>query len=190
MESPAQVFILLSIHNRSHFTLVLPTQNKHLEGAPDPFPSLADPSPVIVRTNGHVKEELDTESHSAFPSLSSTPAVPPAKPTWGSSSAPRIKSVFSKQPVVSDSFALQVDVSNAGKDGKPTSLGEVMKQVMANFKVKLEASANQKTRQTTFHIKADSQKELDKAKRTLLAHLSPVVSVLRSFPVYCVFTAL
>jgi len=69
-----------------------------------------------------------------------------------------------------------VDLSNASKDGKPASLGEVMKQVMAKYKVKLEASANQKTRQTTFHIKGDTQKELDKAKRTLLALLSPVVS--------------
>ena len=50
-----------------------------------------------------------------------------------------------------------------------------MKRVMTQYKVKLEASLNQKTRQTTFYIKSDSQKELDKAKRSLLALLSPVV---------------
>lgn len=70
-----------------------------------------------------------------------------------------------------------MDLSNTGKDGKPGTLGEVMKQVMAKYKVKVEASANQKARQTTFHIKADTQKELDKAKRSLLALLSPVVRI-------------
>jgi hypothetical protein len=50
-----------------------------------------------------------------------------------------------------------------------------MKQVMANHKIKIEASTNQKTRQTTFHLKAESRKELEKGKRSLLASLSPVV---------------
>jgi hypothetical protein len=50
-----------------------------------------------------------------------------------------------------------------------------MKQVAGKFKVKIEASTNQRTRQTTFHLKADSQKELDKAKKALLASLSPLV---------------
>jgi hypothetical protein len=50
-----------------------------------------------------------------------------------------------------------------------------MKQITTKYKVKLEASLNQKTRQTTFYIKSDTQKELDKAKRSLLALLSPVV---------------
>ena len=68
-----------------------------------------------------------------------------------------------------------MDLSNAGKDGRSATLGEVMKQVMAKYKVKIDASANQRTRQTTFHVKAESQKELDKAKRSLLALLSPVV---------------
>jgi len=68
-----------------------------------------------------------------------------------------------------------IDLTNSGKDGKPASLGEVIKQVIAKYKVKVEASANQKARQTTFHVKAESQKELDKAKRSLLALLSPVV---------------
>ena len=141
--------------------------------------------PVKPRANGRVKEDLDTESHSAFPLLSapsstapSSSAVAPVKPTWGSASAPRLKSSLSRQPVVSDSFELHVDLSNAAKDGKPTSLGEIMKQIMAKYKVKIEASTNQKTRQTTFHIKADTQKEIDRAKRILFAQLSPIVSAL------------
>jgi hypothetical protein len=57
------------------------------------------------------------------------------------------------------------------------TLGEVMKTVMTKHnKVKIESSTNQRTRQTTFNVKAESQKELDKAKRSLLAALSPVVS--------------
>jgi hypothetical protein len=68
-----------------------------------------------------------------------------------------------------------IDLSSAGRDGKPTTLGEIMKQVMANHKIRIEASTNQKTRQTTFHLKADSRKELEKGKRSLLASLSPVV---------------
>jgi hypothetical protein len=65
-----------------------------------------------------------------------------------------------------------------------------MKQVMAKYKVKLEASANQKTRQTTFHVRAETQKELDKAKRSLLALLSPVVRCFPSqFPNLCLIFA-
>jgi hypothetical protein len=48
---------------------------------------------------------------------------------------------------------------------------------MQNYKVKVEASTNQK-RETIFYLKSDYQKELDKAKRHLLALLSPVVSTL------------
>lgn len=55
-----------------------------------------------------------------------------------------------------------------------------MKQVMTKYKVKLDASRNERTRQTTFHVKADTQKELDKAKRSLLALLSPVVCLIYS----------
>lgn len=77
--------------------------------------------------------------------------------------------------MVTDSFTLSASELAVNKDGKPTSLGEIMKQIMSKFKVRIEASANQRTRQTTFHMKSESQKELDRAKRNLLALLSPVV---------------
>jgi hypothetical protein len=121
---------------------------------------------------------LDTEFQSAFPSLASaTPiATTAVKSAWGAASGPRIKPNVTKAPVFTDSFTLgAIDLSNTGKDGKPATLGEIMKQVMAKYKVKVEASGNQRTRQTTFHIKAETQKELDKAKRSLLALLSPTV---------------
>jgi predicted KAP-like P-loop ATPase len=99
--------------------------------------------------------------------------------------------VVKQAPVFADSFTISsMDLSNSGKDGKPATLGEVMKQVMAKYKVKLEASANQKTRQTTFHVRAETQKELDKAKRSLLALLSPVVRCFPSqFPNLCLIFA-
>lgn len=78
--------------------------------------------------------------------------------------------------MISESFTIPaVDLSTAGRDGKPTSLGEVMRQIMNQHKVRIEASTNQKSRQTTFFLKSESQKELDKAKKTLLAQLSPTV---------------
>lgn len=50
-----------------------------------------------------------------------------------------------------------------------------MRMVTTRHKVKLEASPNHKTRDTTFYLKADSQKDLEKATRSLVALLSPVV---------------
>ncbi|KAH7888537.1 hypothetical protein F5I97DRAFT_1853381 [Phlebopus sp. FC_14] len=151
-------------------------QKRHaLEGAPDPFPSLQEGNPV--KSVG-MQEEVDTDSHTAFPSLapSAAPAVAPTRSAWGTDAGPRIKANVKTQPMVSDSFTLTVQLP-VNKNGKTVTLGEVMKQVMAKFKVKVEASANQRTRQTTFHIKSESQKDLEKAKRNLLASLSPVVTV-------------
>ena len=120
---------------------------------------------------------MDTTDEVAFPSLVSATPNTSASSVWGSATGPRIKPTVNKAPVFTESFTLSsIDLSNAGKDGKSASLGEVIKQVIAKYKVKIEASANQKALQTTFHVKAESQKELDKAKRSLLALLSPIVS--------------
>ncbi|KAI6110629.1 hypothetical protein EDD16DRAFT_1239358 [Pisolithus croceorrhizus] len=153
-----------------------------LEGAPDPFPVLGEEAPVRARD---ARDALNTDSHSDFPSLvSSTPAAQlPPKSAWGADSGPRIKANVRSQPTVSDSFTLSAIVLPTTKDGKPVSLGEVMKQVMSKFKVKIEASANQKARQTTFHMKAESEKDLEKAKRHLLSFLSPVVTLTVLAPV-------
>ncbi|KAH9979180.1 SCP160 protein [Russula compacta] len=151
----------------------------HLEGAPDPFPSEAFSAPVSKSQN---LVPLDTDSQEAFPSLAPSPVtVPkPVPSAWGAPAGPRLAAHVSQ---ATDSFTLSaIDLSSAGKDGKPTTLGEIMKQVMANHKIKIEASTNQKTRQTTFHIKADSRKELEKGKRSLLASLSPVVSIVVNAP--------
>ncbi|KAF8160830.1 SCP160 protein [Crassisporium funariophilum] len=160
-------------------------QKRHeLDGAPDPFPSLSQATPAKTRAPPTIP--LDTGSEIAFPSLASaTPATSqPAASAWGSAAGgPRIKPVVHKAPIFTDSFNLSaIDLTNAGKDGKSATLGEVIKQVVAKYKVKIEASGNQKARQTTFHVKAESQKELDKAKRSLLALLSPVVTLVINAP--------
>ncbi|KAF9454024.1 hypothetical protein P691DRAFT_755082 [Macrolepiota fuliginosa MF-IS2] len=160
-------------------------QKRHeLEGAPDPFPSLGEvtATPVKSKVKQATKMELDTLSESAFPSLAPSASAPtaPVASAWG---GPRIRAAVVKQPVFSDSFTLSaIDLSNAGKDGRPATLGEVMKQVTMKYKVKLEASPNQKTRQTTFYLKAESEKDLEKAKRSLVALLSPVITLVINAP--------
>jgi hypothetical protein len=161
-------FLILTLYQRRH----------DLEGAPDPFPSLSENSHLGPREKAKPGPvALDTQSEDAFPSLASATPGPAAQTqsAWGS--GPRIKApVIPKAPVFTDSFTLAaMDLSNAGRDGRAASLGEVIKTVMTKYKVKIEASGNQRTRQTTFHIKGESQKELDKAKRSLLALTSPVV---------------
>lgn len=88
------------------------------------------------------------------------------------SARPRIKASG-----VTESFILQdIDLSNAGKDGRPTTLGEVTRGITQKFKVKIEASTNHR-KETTFYMKSESQKELDKAKEALVAVCSPVVTL-------------
>lgn len=139
-----------------------------LEGAPDPFPTRDEDFSVKTRDGQRV---LDTDSQSDFPALSSAPL----KHTRDADSGPRIKASIRSQPMVSHSFTQSSIALPTTKDGRPLSLGEVMKRVMSKFKVKIEASANQKARQTTFHMKSDSENELEKAKRHLLSLLSPMV---------------
>lgn len=166
-------------------------QKKHdVEGGPDPFPAFSDDT-VQPRTKS-VKQELDTDSHQAFPSLASSgPAAKPAtQSAWGASNGPRIKPIITKQPVFTDSFTLGM-VELITKDNKPVTVGEVIKQVMAKYnKVKVEASGNQRSRQTTFHMKAESQRELDKAKRLLLALLSPIETLKVNAPVSTIPTVI
>jgi len=114
-----------------------------------------------------------------FPALASTASADkqPVASAWGASTGPRIKVAAPKSKGVTDSFTLSaIDVSHAGRDGKATSLGDVMKNTMTKFKVKVEASTQRKTGQTTFFIKSESEKEVEKAKRHLVAILSPTVS--------------
>lgn len=163
-------------------------QKKHLEGAPDPFP--ADPVPATAFHVTAPPSPLDAvvDADTAFPALgsSSNPSVSSSisGTAWGFSSGPRIRPSMIQKPVFTDSFTLNaIDLSHTVKDRKPITLGEVMKQVMAKYNVKIDASANQRARQTTFHLKADTQKDLDKAKRNLVALLSPVTTLVIQAPI-------
>jgi hypothetical protein len=123
------------------------------------------------------QDPSDADSITDFPTLA--PSAPPAasapgKSAWGSDAGPRIKATIKATPVFTDSFTI-TQVELPVRDGKQTSLGEIMKQVITKFKVKIEASTNQ-NRHTTFYMRAESQKDLEKAKRNLLASLSPLAS--------------
>ena len=137
------------------------------------------PIPVAPSRSRQSQQELDTGSHDAFPSLSPSPAAPTqAQPTtsaWGAK-------LRVKPSGVTESFILQdIDLSSAGKDGRSTTLSEVTRNITQKFKVKIEASTNHK-KETTFYLKSESQKELDKAKNELVAACSPVVTLIIQAP--------
>ncbi|XP_006460828.1 hypothetical protein AGABI2DRAFT_221059 [Agaricus bisporus var. bisporus H97] len=164
-------------------------QRRHeLEGAPDPFPSFAEVNHTKAKVKVASKADLDTQSETAFPSLAPS-ASTPAAPTTSAWGGPRIRPAVPKQPVFSNSITLPaIDLSSAGRDGKQATLGEIMKRVTTKYKVKLEASTNQKTRQTTFFLKAESEKDLEKAKRSLVALLSPDTTLVINAPASTIAT--
>jgi len=158
-------------------------QKRHeLEGAPDPFPSLSGqtgPTPVAPSRSRQSQQKLDTGCLDDFPSLSASPAAAtqtqPTTSAWAT--RPRIK-----PSGVTESFTLpDIDLSGAGKDGRPATLSEVTRGIMQKFKVKIEASTNQK-KDTTFYLRSESQKELDKARKALVAICSPVVTLIVQAP--------
>ncbi|EJD52559.1 hypothetical protein AURDEDRAFT_111219 [Auricularia subglabra TFB-10046 SS5] len=168
----------------------LQRRRQELEGAPDPFPALPGAEPV-ARHAAHKQApaaataQLDTDDSQAFPALAPAPkaAPTPAKapaPGWGA--GPRITPPVSR--LVTDTFELDVvDLSIAGKDGKrAASLSEVLRNVNAKFKVKTEAS-QQPNGYTLFTLKGDSQKDLDKARKQLIALLSPQITLTVNAPV-------
>ncbi|KIJ49616.1 hypothetical protein M422DRAFT_205079 [Sphaerobolus stellatus SS14] len=161
-------------------------QRRHqLEGAPDPFPALGEDKPQPKRPSPAASAPLDTRSTSMFPALAS--AAPagkqPVASVWGADTGPRIKVAAPKNKGITESFTLNaVDLSHAGRDNKATNLGEVMKNTMNKFKVKVEASTQRKTGQTTFFIKGESEREVEKAKRHLVAVSSPKVTLTVNVP--------
>ncbi|QRV79572.1 Vigilin 1 [Ceratobasidium sp. AG-Ba] len=175
-------------------------QQKHseLEGAPDPFPPMSQngtgtgPSAGAARRRQR-NEPLDTESESAFPSLASSAPPKAAAPVSAWATAPRIQQSAARvTSLISDSFVIEnIDLSTAGKDGKPTTLAEIMKRIQAQLKnVKLEASTQRKDgrSKTSFVIKAENGNDLESAKRKLTAALSPIVTKVIQAPVSAIGT--
>ena len=79
-------------------------------------------------------------------------------------------------PVVQETLSLTgIDPSaNHGKDGKPKSLGDTIKDVQTKFKVKIEVFSQRNSNQTTFTITGASYNAVESAKRALTISLSPV----------------
>ncbi|KIM31115.1 hypothetical protein M408DRAFT_327405 [Serendipita vermifera MAFF 305830] len=146
---------------------------KQLEGAPDPFPSLSEPS-QRASGSGSNTAPLNTESEDLFPSLATptTPRAPP--PSW---TGRVVKPVSA--PVFTDSFSLTgIDPSaNHSRDGKPKSLSDILKDVSAKFKVKVEVFSQRTSNQTTFTVTGASDSSVESAKKALTASLSPVISI-------------
>lgn len=162
----------------------LQRRRQELEGAPDPFPALPGAeAPSTTRAPAKQQAQapaaqVDADDSQAFPALAPSARTAPTKssaPALGWGAGPRISAPVSR--TVTDSFELDVvDLSTAGKDGnRATSLSEVLRLVNAKFKVKTEASS-QPTGYTLFTLKADSQKDIEKAKKQLISLLSPQVT--------------
>lgn len=162
-------------------------QKKHaLEGTPDPFPSLSGSNPKPPAANGKVSKKpqqstLDTSSESAFPSLGGASGKKAQAPSaWSAAAArERVSRPAVQINVVSDTIELdKVDLKAAGKDGKPTTLGEVMRNVMAKSGATIEASTARMTGKTTFIIKASSDHAVETAKKLLISGLAPIVRLI------------
>lgn len=71
-----------------------------------------------------------------------------------------------------------IDLSQvAGPNRKPPSLLDYQKTVGSKFRVQISSKQNRTTGATTFTIKSDSDKDIVKARRHLIATLSPMVTV-------------
>jgi hypothetical protein len=81
-------------------------------------------------------------------------------------------------PVYTESFALTgIDPSATHtKDGKPKSLGDIVKDIQTKHKVKVEVFSQRTSNQTTFTVTGASDASVEAAKRALTTSLSPVVS--------------
>lgn len=167
-------------------------QKKHaLEGAPDPFPSLPggkDPKPTVANGKHSKKPQqapIDTSSEALFPSLGGPasgkkPQTPSAWSTGGArervARPERVSRPAVQSYIVSDTIELdKIDLKAAGKGGKPTTLGEVMRNVMAESHATIEASTARMTGKTTFIIKGYDDYTVETAKKLLISGLAPVV---------------
>lgn len=150
-----------------------------LEGAPDPFPSQNDTaSKPAASTSGNAP--LDTESETLFPSLGNNnvnPSTSKAGAGHPVKAARAVKPVST--PVFTDSFVLAgIDATaKLTRDGKPKTLGEIVKDVSARFKVKVELFSQKTSNQTTFTVTGASDSSVEQARKALTRDLSPTVSL-------------
>jgi hypothetical protein len=155
-------------------------------GAPDPFPSLYNghSEPQKVKDVSPPSSGALDSSENAFPTLAPSSAAGKAPSSskksgpspWSAGGSTTLKKALTVAPVYSSNFTLpRIEANLKDRDGKPLTLGSVMKDVMAKTKTKIEASSQRTTGGTTFMIKGDNERSVEGAIRSITAALSPQV---------------
>ncbi|KAF8325199.1 uncharacterized protein EI90DRAFT_3000061 [Cantharellus anzutake] len=170
-------------------------QKRHaLEGAPDPFPSLNEPEQTRkLKQPVQVNGELLDQSEISFPSLVPAPSAARTQKApasqWASGTGGIKRLPVIHVPVFASLITLpRVDLSRIGTAGKPTTLGVVVKEVMAKTKTKIEASSQRTTGATTFHVKGESELAVETATKQITASLSPHVTLIIEAPLSTIGT--
>jgi hypothetical protein len=145
-------------------------------GKPDPFSFSNAASESRSSSSRKANGLVDVESDIAFPSLNPGAA---AKPAGAWSNAPRLAStVPAAKQTGSQTLTLpSIDLNQVAKGGKPPTLLEYQKTVGSKFRVQVSSTQQRASGQTTFTIKSESDKDIIKAKKHLIATLSPVVTL-------------
>lgn len=170
-------------HGPCSDTLFLPLNciQKQLEGAPDPFPSQRETT-TRPAPSASANVPVDTDSETLFPSLGSASVNPSTSKVPQSyqpvKAARAVKPVST--PVYTDSLTLAgIDPSaHTTKDGKPKTLGDVLKDVQTKFKVKVDVFSQKTSKETAFTITGSSDSSVQAAKKALTSDLSPTVGLL------------
>ncbi|KDQ21586.1 hypothetical protein BOTBODRAFT_26031 [Botryobasidium botryosum FD-172 SS1] len=153
-------------------------QKRHeLENQPDPFPSLNDVDTTSRKSQRRPQaaQELDTESETSFPSLGapSKPPTPAPALAWGAGASARARAPPPRAPVFSDTISIVVHDRAASANA--------VRNAMAKTKAKIESSTQSGA--TSFLIKAESQADVEKAKKLLNSELSPKISIYIDAPI-------
>ncbi|KAL0245626.1 hypothetical protein I308_104760 [Cryptococcus tetragattii IND107] len=172
---------------------------KELEGAPDPFPTLAHaPSPAAKKVQSS-SAPLDTSSEDAFPSLAA-----PSAPSSKGNAKPAISMWANKSSAVKTGAAKPMAPGGLGRTGTPTAgshpfaetfsipanelvqgkaASDVVKKVQDQTGAIIESSTQMRTGLKTFHVKAADQKKLAQAKRMIEGGLRKPVTIQVEVPV-------
>ncbi|XAO24488.1 hypothetical protein I312_103289 [Cryptococcus bacillisporus CA1280] len=172
---------------------------KELEGAPDPFPTLAHaPSPAAKKVRSS-SAPLDTSSEDAFPSLAA-----PSAPSSKGNAKPAISMWANKSSAVKTGAAKPMAPGGLGRTGTPTAgshpfaetfsipanelvqgkaASDIVKKVQDQTGAIVESSTQMRTGLKTFHVKAADQKKLAQAKRMIEGGLRKPVTIQVEVPI-------
>lgn len=123
---------------------------------------------------------VDPSSEIAFPSLATMAASKPAAAAGAWGAGPRIQTPPSGMRATgSQEVTLPaIDLSRVTAPGKkaPTLL-EYQKTIGSKFRVQITSRQHRSSGQITFIIKSDAEKDIAKARKHLIASLSPVTKI-------------